>query len=60
MKGIPRVSWVAIKESLRQNFRETTAASIGLFQAIYLVFAIVVAFGVVYNNAPHFAGGAGA
>jgi putative ABC transport system permease protein len=51
LKGIPRVSWVAIKESLRANFRQTTAASIGLIQSIYLVFATVVAFGVVYNNA---------
>jgi putative ABC transport system permease protein len=42
---------VAIKNSLRENFRETTAASIGLIQMIYLSFAIVVAFGVVYNNA---------
>jgi putative ABC transport system permease protein len=51
LKGIPQVSWVAIKDSLRENFRQTTAASIGLIQKIYLVFAIVVAFGVVYNNA---------
>jgi putative ABC transport system permease protein len=51
LKDIPRVSWVAIKDSLRENFRQTTAASIGLIQMIYLVFATVVAFGVVYNNA---------
>jgi putative ABC transport system permease protein len=51
LKGLPRVSWVAIKESLRENFRSTTAASIGLIQTIYMSFAIVVAFGVVYNNA---------
>jgi putative ABC transport system permease protein len=51
LKRIPRVSWVAIKESLRENFRQTTAASIGLIQTIYLIFAMVVAFGVVYNNA---------
>jgi len=51
LKGIPRVSWVAIKNSLRENFRQTTAASIGLIQTIYLVFATVVAVGVVYNNA---------
>jgi putative ABC transport system permease protein len=51
LKDIPRVSWVAIKESLRENFRQTTAASIGLIQMIYLVFATIVAFGVVYNNA---------
>jgi len=51
LKGIPRVSWVAIKESLRENFRSTTAASIGLIQKIYMGFAVIVAFGVVYNNA---------
>jgi putative ABC transport system permease protein len=51
LKEIPRINWVAIKESLRENFRQTTAASIGLIQMIYMVFAIVVAFGVVYNNA---------
>jgi putative ABC transport system permease protein len=51
LKNIPKVNWVAIKESLRENFRQTTAASIGLIQMIYMVFAIVVAFGVVYNNA---------
>jgi putative ABC transport system permease protein len=51
LKGIPRVSWVAIKEILRENFRKTTAASINLIQSIYLFFATVVAFGVVYNNA---------
>ena len=51
LKGIPKISGVAIKESLRENFRETTAASIGLIQKIYMMFALVVAFGVVYNNA---------
>ncbi|MGA2657381.1 MAG: ABC transporter permease [Verrucomicrobiota bacterium] len=51
LKDIPRVSWVAIKESMRENFRHSTAQSIGTFQRIYLVFATVVAFGVVYNNA---------
>lgn len=51
LKEIPRVGWVAIKETLRENFRKTTAASINLIQSIYLVFATVVAFGVVYNNA---------
>ncbi len=51
LKEIPRVSSVAIKESLRENFRQTTAASIGLIQTIYMIFAMIVAFGVVYNNA---------
>ncbi len=51
LKEIPRLGWVAIKESLRSNFRQTTAASIKLLQSIYLTFATIVAFGVVYNNA---------
>jgi putative ABC transport system permease protein len=51
LKEQPRVSWVVVKESLRANFRATTAASIGLIQSIYLTFATIVAFGVVYNNA---------
>ena len=51
LKEIPRVSTVAIKETMRQAFRETTAASMGLIQTIYLTFAVIVAFGVIYNNA---------
>ncbi len=51
LKQIPKVSSVGIKESLRANFRQTTAASINLIQSIYMTFAMVVAFGVVYNNA---------
>lgn len=51
LKEIPRVSTIAIKESMRKSFRETTAQSMGLIQTIYLTFAVVVAFGVIYNNA---------
>ncbi|MBL9138874.1 MAG: ABC transporter permease [Verrucomicrobiales bacterium] len=51
LKDIPKISWVGIKESLRENFRKTTAASINLIQSIYLTFATIVAFGVIYNNA---------
>lgn len=51
LKGVPKVGWVVIKNSLRENFRQTTAASIGLLQTIYMSFAIVVAFGVVFNSA---------
>ena len=51
LREIPRVSTVAIKETMRQSFRETTAQSMGLIQTIYLTFAVIVAFGVIYNNA---------
>ena len=51
LKQVPRVGWVAIKDSLRESFRRTTARSINLIQRIYMAFAMLVAFGVVYNNA---------
>ncbi|SPE51059.1 conserved membrane hypothetical protein [Verrucomicrobia bacterium] len=51
LKEIPHISWVAIKDSLRENFRQSTAANIGVLQSIYLSFALIVAFGVIYNNA---------
>ncbi|MGE3310139.1 MAG: FtsX-like permease family protein [Limisphaerales bacterium] len=51
LKEIPRVGWVGIKRSLRANFEATTAASINLIQSIYMTFAVVVSFGVIYNNA---------
>ena len=51
LKGIPRVNTVAVKDTMRQSFRETTAQSMGLIQTIYLTFAVIVAFGVIYNNA---------
>jgi putative ABC transport system permease protein len=51
MKASPRAGSVVVKNKVRQGFRETTAKSIGLLQQIYLTFAAVVAFGIVYNSA---------
>ena len=51
IKATPATAGVAIKESARTSFRETTAQSIGLIQTVYLVFATTVAFGIVYNSA---------
>jgi putative ABC transport system permease protein len=51
LKGTPRAGGVVIKEGIRASFRKTTAESIGLIQKIYMTFAIVVAFGIVYNSA---------
>lgn len=51
LKETPRASSVAIKEGIRASFRKTTAESIGLIQKIYMSFAVVVAFGIVYNSA---------
>ena len=51
VKATPRIASVAIKDTLRNSFRATTAKSIGLIQTLYLVFATTVAFGIVYNSA---------
>ena len=51
LKKAPRIAGVAIKRTLRDSFRDTTAKSISLLQTIYLVFATTVAFGIVYNSA---------
>lgn len=51
MKRTPRTASVVIKEGIRESFRKTTAESMGLIQKIYMAFAIVVAFGIVYNSA---------
>ncbi|MCF7688180.1 MAG: FtsX-like permease family protein [Cephaloticoccus sp.] len=51
VKETPRTGGVVIKNAIREGFRKTTAESIGLIQKIYLLFATVVAFGIVYNSA---------
>jgi putative ABC transport system permease protein len=51
LKRTPQVAGVVIKDSMRESFRSTTAENIGLLQSIYLLFALVVACGIVYNSA---------
>ncbi len=51
MKETPRASSVVVKSRIRESFRKTTAESIGLIQKLYMGFAVVVAFGIVYNSA---------
>ncbi len=51
VKETPQIAGCVIKDSLREGFRKTTAESIGLIQKIYLLFATIVAFGIVYNSA---------
>lgn len=51
IKGIPRISWISIKETMRQSFRQTTAEMMGMLTTLYLSMAVIVAFGVIYNNA---------
>jgi len=51
IKEVPRISWVSVKESMRQSFRQTTAQMMGMLTTLYLSMAVIVAFGVIYNNA---------
>ena len=51
VKETPRIAGCVIKDSIREGFRRTTAESIGLLQKIYLIFATIVAFGIIYNSA---------
>jgi putative ABC transport system permease protein len=51
LKQIPQTASLLVKDSIRNSFRKTTAESIGLIQRLYLAFATVVAFGIVYNSA---------
>lgn len=51
VKESPRIASLAIKNSSRQSFRQSTAEMINLVQGLYFTFSIIVSFGVVYNSA---------
>ena len=51
VKRTPRAAGCVIKDSIREGFRKTTGESIGLLQKMYMLFATIVAFGIIYNSA---------
>jgi putative ABC transport system permease protein len=51
VKNTPRAAGCVIKASIREGFRQTSAQSIGLLQKVYMMFAVIVAFGIIYNSA---------
>jgi putative ABC transport system permease protein len=51
LKAIPKVETVGIKLLSLKAFRETTGTFVLIMAGIFAAFAIVVAVGVVYNNA---------
>ncbi|MBI4527033.1 MAG: FtsX-like permease family protein [Deltaproteobacteria bacterium] len=51
LKAIPAVSGVAIREAVLNSFREILDRSIVVSTFINVLFACVIAFGVVYNSA---------
>jgi putative ABC transport system permease protein len=50
-KKSPRIGTFTITRDARASFDKTTGAMMGTVQAIYFGFAVIVAFGVVYNGA---------
>jgi putative ABC transport system permease protein len=51
IKGIPMVATVIVKSTLLDTFRATTARNLLFFTTVLTVFAVIIAVGVVYNNA---------
>jgi putative ABC transport system permease protein len=51
IKRTPGVAGVAVREAVLQNFERTMAENIGVMRAFQVVFAGVLAFSIVYNNA---------
>jgi putative ABC transport system permease protein len=51
LKRTPAVSGVNVREALLQSFRDTIARSLSISTGALIVFACVIAFGIVYNGA---------
>ena len=51
LKTTPQVAGVLIKDAALASFDETMASMMRQMLAVYIIFAGVIAFGVVYNNA---------
>ena len=51
VKLMPAVAGVALREVTLQNFRDTMAETMNLQIFINVIFAAIIAFGVVYNSA---------
>ncbi|MBP1634195.1 MAG: transporter permease [Acidobacteria bacterium] len=51
LKATPRVSGVLNKRAAMRSFLDTVATMMNQMQVLFVAFAAVIAFGVVYNNA---------
>jgi putative ABC transport system permease protein len=51
VKAVPAIAGVSLREAALQNFRDTMAKNMNLQIFINVMFAVVIAFGVVYNSA---------
>ncbi|MEL6765167.1 MAG: ABC transporter permease, partial [Cyanobacteria bacterium J06607_6] len=51
LKETPAVASVALRQNSVQQFEETIAANLKIFTTVLVIFATIIAFGVVYNAA---------
>jgi putative ABC transport system permease protein len=51
LRNLPRVSTVISKSTMARNIEDVTVGNLLMFSAVLTAFAIVIAVGVVYNNA---------
>jgi putative ABC transport system permease protein len=51
VKGIPAIAGIGMRDNALQNFRDTMAEHMNLSIFINVIFAGIIAFGVVYNTA---------
>jgi putative ABC transport system permease protein len=51
VKSTPNLSGLALQRASLANFREAVAVMVNTMASIYTALAVVIAFGVVYNNA---------
>jgi putative ABC transport system permease protein len=51
LKDLPRVGMVISKSTMARNIEDVTVGNVLRFSAVLTIFAIVIAVGVVYNNA---------
>jgi putative ABC transport system permease protein len=49
-QAAPRIASLGVKSAMRESFRRSTVESIQLIQHIYFLFAVTLAFGIVYTN----------
>ena len=51
LKATPGVAGVSIKRFVLKSFQETFAENLNAFRVVLVLFAVIIAFGVVYNAA---------
>lgn len=51
LKDVPRVAGITIKNAALRSFQETVAENLLTMRAFNVMFAVIIAFGVVYNGA---------